>query len=60
MTVTEGWFSGVKLDHTPNPMELANLLDNLKMNIALNSKVRSRTTACTWALQAIALQQQCC
>jgi hypothetical protein len=40
MTVTEGWFSGVKLDHPPEPSELRpELFELLKNNIALNSKV---------------------
>jgi hypothetical protein len=58
MTVTEGWFSGVKLDHTPKPMELANLLDNLKMNIALNSKVRCQDDS--MPSKRCVQQQQCC
>jgi hypothetical protein len=40
MTVTEGWFSGVKVDHPPAPSELQpELFELLKSNIALNSKV---------------------
>eukprot|EP00877_Chromochloris_zofingiensis_P010934 jgi/Chrzof1/6094/Cz17g09140.t1 len=39
MTVTEGWFSGVKMDHTPTPQELRpELLHELQLNCALNSK----------------------
>ncbi|KIY91478.1 Plasma membrane calcium-transporting ATPase [Monoraphidium neglectum] len=39
MTVTEGWFSGVKLDHAPAKEELrADLAEDLALNCALNSK----------------------
>lgn len=39
MTVTEGWFSGVKLDHAPEKEELPpELLEELSLNCALNSK----------------------
>lgn len=39
MTVVEGWFAGHKLDHAPAPNELQpELLEQLKLNIALNSK----------------------
>ncbi len=40
MTVVEGWFSGQQLDHAPYPGEMSpDLLNELKLNIALNSKV---------------------
>eukprot|EP00879_Flechtneria_rotunda_P003828 GHRR01004068.1.p1 GENE.GHRR01004068.1~~GHRR01004068.1.p1 ORF type:complete len:993 (+),score=315.28 GHRR01004068.1:1703-4681(+) len=39
MTVVEGWFSGVKLDHAPDPQELRpELMQELTLNNSLNSK----------------------
>uniref|UniRef100_A0A383WGV1 Calcium-transporting ATPase n=1 Tax=Tetradesmus obliquus TaxID=3088 RepID=A0A383WGV1_TETOB len=39
MTVTEGWFAGVKLDHAPNPEEVPGEVRSLlELNFALNSK----------------------
>jgi Ca2+-transporting ATPase len=39
MTVTEGWFGGVSLDHAPAAQELPkDLRAGLELNFALNSK----------------------
>jgi Ca2+-transporting ATPase len=39
MTVVEGWFASNKLDHAPAMSDISlDLVNELKMNIALNSK----------------------
>jgi magnesium-transporting ATPase (P-type) len=52
MTVVEGWFSGTALDHAPTTSELRpELLELLKLNAALNSKVCGCSCVRTWWMQ---------